>query len=134
MRYCIPLVAAAAVFAGDPAYAEASSSSNISVVVPEVCQIESSTITVDASGQSASGTVFEMCNSGRGFRVIASHRPLGSGEEVEINYGGEIRQLDGSGISNLAYRHGPIVGDVPVTLQSSGLAESFSVSIGFTII
>src|SRR3546814_4114852 len=87
----------------------------ISLVVPEVCQIESSDIIVDAGSGLATGTVFEACNSGRGFRVMASHRMLADGEQVQINYAGEIRQLDNSGLSDIAYRRGPVVRNVPVT-------------------
>src|SRR3546814_8173399 len=53
---------------------DASAGFRISLVVPEVCQIESSDIIVDAGSGLATGTVFEACNSGRGFRVMASHR------------------------------------------------------------
>lgn len=113
---------------------DANTGVQISLVVPEVCQIESSAITVDASGESASGTVFEMCNTGRGFRVIASHRALIGGEQAQITYDGEIRQLDSSGFSDVAYRSGPMLGDVPVTIQTNGLVQNLSVSLGLTII
>ena len=130
----ISVVLAAAFFIAVPGNATTSGGVDISLVVPEVCQIESTAITVDANGASASGTVFEMCNSGRGFRVIASHRALVGGEQVEINYGGEVRQLDSSGVSDVAYRHGPVAGNVPVTIQTDGLVQNFSVSLGLTII
>ena len=113
---------------------DASTGVQISLVVPEVCQIESSSITVDASGETASGTVFEMCNSGRGFRVIASHRSLVGGEQAQISYDGEVRQLDSSGFSDVAYRNGPTLGNVPVTIQTNGLVQNLSVSLGLTII
>src|SRR3546814_18493724 len=80
---------------------DASAGFRISLVVPEVCQIESSDIIVDAGSGLATGTVFEACNSGRGFRVMASHRMLADGEQVQINYAGEIRQLDNSGLSDI---------------------------------
>lgn len=129
------LIMAAAVFSTTAhGSTESSTGVQISLVVPEVCQIESSAITVDPSGQSATGTVFEMCNSGRGFRVIASHRSLSTGEQVQISYDGEVRQLDSSGLSDVAYRNGPIVGNVPVTINTSGLAQNLSVSLGLTIL
>lgn len=134
MRHYIPLIAAAAILAGAGSPAEASGNVDISVVVPEVCQIQSAVLTVDETGGSASGSVFEMCNSGRSFRIIASHRPLADGEQVRINYGGELRTLNQSGISDVAQRTGPIVGDVPVTIESDGLVQGFSVSLGFTVI
>ena len=106
----------------------------ISLSIPEVCQIEASAISVDASSGRATGSVFEMCNSGRGFRVTASYRTLADGEEVRINYAGEISQLDATGMSALAYRSGPVVGHVPVSIQSSGLTADLAISLGLTII
>lgn len=117
------------------AYADSDGSAGmrISLVVPEICQIESSTIVVDAGG-TASGTVFEMCNSGRGFRVMASHRELAEGEQVQINYAGEVRQLDNSGISDVAYGVGPTVRNVPVTIQTHGLVQDIAISLGLAVI
>lgn len=127
---------AVAVFAVLPASAAAQESAGlrISLNIPEVCQIETSTITVDESGRAASGSVFEMCNSGRGFRVMASHRTLSSGEEVEISYAGKTSQLDSSGLSDVAYRSGPTVGQVPVLIQSTGLLQNLTISLGMAII
>ncbi|WP_300379045.1 hypothetical protein [Henriciella sp.] len=132
-RY-VSAIAAVSLLYGAPGNTEAAGNVDITVVVPEVCQIESTAITVDSNGSSASGTVFEMCNSGRGFRVIASHRTLAGGEEVEINYNGQVRELDSSGVSDVAFRNGPIAGSVPVTIQSNGLVEGISISLGLTII
>lgn len=106
----------------------------ISATVPEVCQIEASAIAVDSATGQASTTVFEMCNSGRGFHVIASHRALEAGEQVRIDYAGEARQLDPSGTSALAYRAGPIVDRVPVSVQSTGLVQDLAISLGLTVI
>lgn len=112
----------------------ASGGVQISVTVPEVCQIEASAISVDAATGLASGTVFEMCNSGRGFRVVATHRSLGEGEQVRINYAGETRHLDPSGISAMAFRAGPIANSVPVSVQSTGLAQDLAISFGLIVI
>src|SRR3546814_19542548 len=98
---------------------DASAGFRISLVVPEVCQIESSDIIVDAGSGLATGTVFEACNSGRGFRVMASHRMLAEGEQVQLNYAGEIRQLHNPGMSAIAYRRGPAVRNVPVTSRTN---------------
>lgn len=106
----------------------------ISVTVPEVCQIEASGILVDSATGLASGTVYEMCNSGRGFRVVATHRSLAEGEQVRINYAGETRQLDASGISALAYRAGPVADRVPVSIQSTGLVQDLAISLGLSVI
>lgn len=125
------IISAAALVLVGTAGAETSAGASISLVVPEFCEIEASDVTVDTSAGSATGTVFEMCNSGRGFRILASHRALVAGEEVQINYGGEIRQLDSSGVSDLAHRYGPVSRDVPIEIQASGLVQGLSVSIGF---
>jgi hypothetical protein len=113
---------------------DASAGFRISVVVPEVCQIESSDIIVDVSNGSASGMVSEMCNSGRGFRVMASHRELAAGEQVQINYAGETRQLNSSGLSDVAYRRGPTVRNVPVTIRTDGLTQNLAISLGIAAI
>lgn len=134
MRVFIGIIAAAALPAAAHANPNGTAGARISLTVPEICQIDSSAITVDASGESASGTVFEMCNSGRGFSVVASHRVLAEGEQAEIDYAGEIRQLDSSGMSEVAYRRGPIIGDVPVTIQTNGLVQNLTISFGIAAI
>ena len=106
----------------------------ISANVPEVCQLESSVLPVDVLNQTARGTVFEMCNSSRGFRVIASYRPLGDGEEVEFDYGGDIQELDSSGMSDVAQRGGPSVRNVPVAIRANGLAQNLAISLGIAAI
>lgn len=131
MRACMWVISAAAIALAAPANAETSGGADITLVVPEFCSIESSVVTLDSNGTSARGTVFEMCNSGRGFRILASHRALAAGEEVQINYGGEIRQLDSSGLSDLVQRFGPVARDVPVEIQANGLVQGLSVSLGF---
>lgn len=111
----------------------ASGGVRITVTVPEVCQIESVTLVSNSDGVT-SGTVFEMCNGGRGFRVMASHRMLAGSEQVQINYAGQVRQLDSSGMSDIAHRTSPVVGTVPVTIQTSGLVESLAISLGIAVI
>ncbi|WP_137870094.1 hypothetical protein [Sphingopyxis sp. 2PD] len=130
----IAIIAAIAFPTAAHANSDGSAGAQISLSVPEICQLETSEIFVDASGGSVSGTVFEMCNSGRGFRVMASHRTLVGGEQVQINYDGEVRQLDSSGISDIAYRSGPTVGNVPVTIQTSGLVQNIAISLGLAAI
>lgn len=126
-------ILAAAFIVAVSAHAETSSGAEISLIVPEFCQIESSVVAVDTDNMSVSGTVLEMCNSGRGFRIIATHRSLVAGEKVQIKYGGEIRQLDSSGVSNVAHRYGPIARDVPVEIEANGLVQGLSVSLGLAV-
>ena len=134
MRQYIAIIAAAALPTAAHANTEASGGLRVSLVIPEMCQIEASTITVDATGDSASGTVFEMCNSGRGFRVMASQRTLFEGEQAQISYAGQVHQLDSSGISEIANRQGPVVAQVPVSVQTSGLVQNLAISLGLAVI
>jgi hypothetical protein len=129
------LASATLAIVASPAHADsgASAGARISLVVPEICEIEATSIIMDAAG-SASGTVFEMCNSGRGFRVIASHRSLDESEQVEINYGGQNHQLDSSGISEIAQRSGPVVGEVPLSIRATSLSQSIAITLGLAII
>src|SRR5690606_1157694 len=82
---------------------DASAGVRISLNVPEICQIEAPILAVDASQGSATGTVFEMCNSARAFRVMASHRELAEGEHVQVHYAGQFSKLERSGLSDIAY-------------------------------
>ena len=136
MSRLMKLLSAAVALAACPTIAHGQNASGglrISVTIPEVCQIESVTLVSNSDGVT-SGSVFEMCNGGRGFRVVASHRMLVSGEQVQINYAGQIRQLDSSGTSDIAHRTSPVVGTVPVTIQTSGLVESLAISLGVAVI
>jgi hypothetical protein len=134
MRRHIAILVAVALPTAAHANADGSAGVRISLVVPEVCQIDSSAIHIDASGGTASGTVFEMCNSGRGFRVMASHRMIAEGEQVQIDYAGQVHQLDRSGISDVAQRNGPTVGDVPVRIRANGLVQNLAISLGLAVI
>ncbi len=131
---CIAAIATAAL--SSPAHAEGNASAGfrISLTIPEVCQLEASDILIAQDGGGATLNVFEMCNSGRGFRVMASHRALAVGEQVQINYAGQVRQLDSSGMSDVAQRSGPVVGNVPVAIQASGLVETLAISLGLAAI
>lgn len=135
MKFAIPFCLAAAAM---PAAAHADDSPSrgfgISATVPEVCEIDASTFVVDPESGLTHGSVFEMCNSGGGFRVDAIHRELVDGENVQISYAGEARQLDPSGTSAVAYRGGPILGNVPVAISSTGLAQALAISLSVTII
>lgn len=106
----------------------------ITATVPEICNIDASAITVDADDGSAAGTVLEMCNSGRGFRVVASHRALAEGEDVRVFYADEATRLDPSGMSDVAHRSGPTFGHVPVSIESSGLVQDLAISLGLAVI
>ena len=133
LRY-LTLVVALSVPAAAQANSNASGSMRISLHVPEVCQIEASVVPLDKNEGTASGDVFEMCNGGRSFRVMAMHRALDEGETVRIDYGGESRQLSASGFSELAVRSGPVVRNVPISVRAQGLQQDLAISVGFAVI
>ncbi len=106
----------------------------ISAYVPEVCEIESTALVVDSQAGTTERSVFEMCNSGRQFRVIASYRALDDDEQVRINYGGEVHELDSSGMSDVGLRRGPMVRHVPISVQTSDLSQTLAISLGIAAI
>lgn len=110
----------------------ATGSMRISASVPAVCNIDTNTLSVSGANGHASGTVQEFCNAGLGFVIMASYRPLESGEQVTLSYDGEISQLAPSGMSPVAFRRGPRLATVPVTIQSSGLHSGLAVSLAMT--
>ena len=107
---------------------------SISLEIPEICHIEASELVVDTNKHTAMGSVFEVCNSGRGFRVLASHRSLTEGENVEVTYGGEKRQLNASGVSDVATRQGPTLEQVPLEIRTEGLDQPLVISFGLAVI
>lgn len=131
-------VAAAVIGASVPASAFAAESAsggfNVSLTVPVVCDLDAQDFIVDEIRNSISGHVREFCNSSRGFQVLASHRPLEAGENVRLNYGGELAQLERAGISSVAFRAGPRLDTVPVQIQASGLETQLAVSFSLTAI
>lgn len=106
----------------------------LSATVPVVCQLEASALVVGKDANEGSASVFEMCNSSGGFRVLAYYRALEPGEQVQIDYAGQLRQLDPGGMSEVASRPGPKVGSVPVFVQTHGLVEGLAISLGMVAI
>jgi hypothetical protein len=112
----------------------ATGSMGISGYVPAVCNIDAQALTVSGTQGRASGTVQEFCNAGLAFVIMASYRPLEPGEQVTFSYDGEISQLGPSGMSAVAFRQGPRLRTVPVSIQSSGLHGGLAVSLAMTAI
>ena len=119
-----------------PAAASDRSSSGvrISLTVPEVCEIRAPAIAVDETDGVATGSIFEMCNSGRAFRIIASHRALSDDEDVRITYAGKTRRLEASGTSHVADRSGPSARAVPIMVRPDRLNGSLAISLGIIAI
>jgi len=136
-RFCCQLIAA--LLAGSIATAAhandgASGGFQLSLTVPEVCDVDvNGSLVVEESGMAVL-EVSEFCNSRRGFQGVASHRVLEPAEQVRINYGGQINELDKSGVSSIAFRQGPSLRTVPVTVQSAGVAAPLVISLGLLAI
>jgi hypothetical protein len=108
----------------------ASGGFTVSLEVPAVCDLSVPDFVVLEDQHAITGEVQEFCNSANGFQVIASHRPLNSDEVVEVDFGGELAQLDEGGVSSIAFRSGARFGYVPFRIDAThlegGLAVSFS--------
>ncbi len=126
-------LASAALLLPAAAQAEpATGSMRISAYVPAVCNIDADALSISGANGQASGTVQEFCNAGQGFFIMASYRPLEPGEQVTLSYDGEISQLAPGGMSPVAFRQGPRLATVPVTVQSSGLHGDIAISLAMT--
>jgi hypothetical protein len=130
------MIAAVGVLAATPAVAEetASAGFRISLQVPEVCELEVPQIDLALDQQEAGASVFEMCNSTRGFSLLASHRPLETSENVQISYGGNTAELSATGMSLIGTRHGPSVGNVPLFVRAAHLSAALSINLAMTVI
>lgn len=107
---------------------------SISLEIPEVCHIEAPDLVMDSVRNTATGSIFEVCNSGRGFRVLASHRNLSTGENVEVTYASITSTLNASGVSDVATRQGPTLEQVPLVIKTEGLSQPLVISFGLAII
>ncbi|GEM_PF-1742240 len=125
----------AAILAGSIATAAnagdgASAGFQLSLTVPEVCDVDVGTPLVVEEPGVAILQVSELCNSRRSFQVVASHRALEPQEQISINYGGQVNWLGMSGVSSVAFRQGPSLRTVPVTVQSVGVTSPLVISLG----
>ena len=116
-----------------PALAQDGGSFQVSVQVPEYCEINAPQIlTADGDGV-VSGSVFESCNTQEGFQVVASHRPLQANEWVAFNYAGAVRYLKPSGWSEVANRSGANYGERPVSVSYTSLTSPLAISLTVTV-
>ena len=107
---------------------------SISLTVPIVCDIEAADFVLDEGNNTIRGVVNEYCNSSRGFQILAGHRPLENGEQVDLDYDGTLASLDASGLSSVAFRSGARFGPVPVAIRTQGVLASLAVSFSVTAI
>lgn len=113
-----------AALAGPTAQGEA----RITLNIPEVCDIDADTFALGSDGR-INGVVREMCNSSRGYQVIAVHRPLLAGERATIRYANTTKELDASGQSPVVMRSGQRVANVPVSIDAEQIEQSLAVGL-----
>lgn len=117
-----------------PAFAgeDAGGSMRISVRIPALCSLSSTPAVAQESGEVASSTFFESCNTNRGFQVVAFHRPLLDGEQASVTYDGAEAILRGDGFSPVQLRHGARHGPVDVRVSTRQLQSPLAVSFAMT--
>jgi hypothetical protein len=121
--------------AGLPAAALAQTktgSFQVSVHVPEVCEITASEVFAGSGDGVVTGSVFESCNSQAGFQIVASHRPLERSESAIFTYANDVHALHASGWSLVANRVGAQYGVRPISLRHSSLSAPIAVSLTIT--
>lgn len=121
--------------AGLPAAALAqtqSGSFQVSVHVPEVCEITASEVFAGSGDGVVTGSVFESCNTQAGFQIVASHRPLERSERATFTYANDVHALQANGWSLVANRIGAQYGVRPISLQHSSLSAPIAVSLTIT--
>lgn len=109
-----------------------SAGAGISATVPLVCEVSGYSVVLDSIAERATGYIREMCNGGNGFRMMATYRTLEMGEQVRVNYDGQLSQLGSSGLTQIAYRPGASSKMAPIVIETRGLSSSFAISIGIT--
>ena len=121
--------------AGLPATALAQTqtgSFQVSVHVPEVCEINASEVFAAPGDGIVTGSVFESCNSQAGFQIVASHRPLESSEKATFSYANDARALHASGWSMVANRVGAQYGVRPISLRHTSLSAPLAINLTIT--
>ena len=133
--YSIFVISALGVLAS-PAYAQDHNAGgmHIAVTIPESCYMQAENISIAPGDGSVATTITETCNSTRGFRVTASHRPLLTDERVEVIYAGNAVALAPSGISDITFRNGPSFGRFAVKVHADALYSGLAISFGMTAI
>lgn len=131
MKRVLPM-AAALVFMPAAASAASGSSFGINLQIPVVCELDAPDLTIQPDQEFASGYAFESCNTQDGFMVMASHRPLEDGEQVEFNYAGQASMLSRAGSSVVATRRGAKHGQRMISVRQSQLREPLVLTLGAT--
>lgn len=128
-----------AIFAGCLASApsmaapDAEGAGRIFARVPAVCDISADSFTLDQSGV-VTGAVREFCNTSTGYQVLASYRPLDTGENATLKYGANTTTLDMSGTARVAFRTGQRLETVPVRIDATGLSRPLAVAFSLSAV
>ena len=104
----------------------------ITATVPEICQIDGGPADLMVTDQVVTAHLTESCNSGRQFRVMASHRTLDDDEVVEVTYGDQFSTLARSGLSDIAYGSGARFSRVELSINPARLSQPITISFGIT--
>lgn len=134
VRITIPILAAA--FAVQPAFASDKSSGSFQVGarIPVVCSLETQSFRAEDGAAIVTGSMFEACNTNRGFQVIATHRVLDEDERISIQYGSSMAQLQQSGFSFVTTRAGARFGPVPVRIEPQKINQPISISFSLSAV
>lgn len=127
---------AIAIFAVQPAHASDKSSGSFQVGarIPVVCTLETQSFRAEEGASVVTGSMFEACNTNRGFQVIATHRVLDEDERVRIRYGSSTAQLHPTGFSFVTTRAGARYGMVPVRIEPQQLNQPISISFSLSAV
>jgi len=109
-----------------------SGSFEITVTVPEVCEINTSEVFAASGDGVVTGSVFESCNTQAGFQIVASHRPLERDEVATFTYANDVRSLHSSGWSMVANRVGAQYGVRPISLHHTSLSAPLAINLTIT--
>jgi len=104
----------------------------VSARVPALCMLTSATTIASEDRAVARSTIFEICNTNRGFQVVASHRPLAQGERADVTYDGLSTPLGQSGLSVVQFRQGARHGPVDVRVATEELQSPLAISFSMT--
>lgn len=120
---------------GFPAVAQANpNSATITASIPESCIFDAPALTVDGSGQIATGFALEACNSARRYDISASTRVLGNDEGVLLGYGSDRRPLEIDGNTVILSRSSPAFRNVPLVLEARYLDAPITVTLSMNTI
>ncbi len=128
------ITAASLASSGALASDRSNGSFQVGAEIPVVCNLETESFVADEGATLVRGSMFEACNTNRGFQVIAMHRTLEDNERVSVRYGFERSDLHPTGFSYVATRSGARYGAVPVEIDARELNQPIAISFSLTAI